>query len=308
MKILVLGTSGQVGYELLSALAPIGEVVGATRTPGKNAHVDLNDRTSLDRALDASNADIVVNAAAYTAVDRAEDDAAAAQRINGDALADIGAWAKKHERLVVHYSTDYVFDGEGNRPYREEDQTSPLGVYGRTKLAGEIALRDSGCDYFIFRTAWVYASRGKNFLLTMLKLGAERDELRVVNDQRGAPTSARLIASATATVLRHWSAMDDARKRQVLGAYHLCANGECTWYEFACEIFADAQSAGLIARSPNVTPIATTDYPTPAKRPRYSVLDTKKIRDTFGVDLPDWKKGSQDVIGELVKNGMKAPC
>jgi dTDP-4-dehydrorhamnose reductase len=308
MKILVLGTSGQVGYELLSALAPIGEVVGAVRTPGKNAHVDLNDHASLESALDASNADIVINAAAYTAVDRAEDDAAAAQRINADALADIGAWAKKHNRLVVHYSTDYVFDGEGNRPYREDDATSPLGVYGRTKLAGEIALRDSGCDHFIFRTAWVYASRGKNFLLTMLKLGAERDEVRVVNDQHGAPTSARLIASTTATVLQRWLALDAARKQQVLGTYHLCAAGECTWYEFARAIFDDAQSGGLIERSPRVTAIATADYPTPAKRPRYSVLDTTKIRDTFGVDLPDWKKGLQDVIGELAKNNVKAPC
>jgi dTDP-4-dehydrorhamnose reductase len=308
MKILVLGTSGQVGYELLSALAPIGEVVGAMRMPGKNAHVDLNDRASLESALDASNAEIVINAAAYTAVDRAEDDAAAAQRINADALADIGAWAKKYKRLVVHYSTDYVFDGEGNHPYREDDATSPLGVYGRTKLEGEIALRDSGCDHFIFRTAWVYASRGKNFLLTMLKLGAERDEVRVVNDQRGAPTSARLIATTTAVVLRRWLALDDARKQQVLGTYHLCAMGECTWYEFAREIFVDAQSAGLIDHSPRVVPIATADYPTRAKRPRYSVLDTTKIRDTFGVDLPDWKKGLHDVIGELAKNNVKAPC
>jgi dTDP-4-dehydrorhamnose reductase len=308
MKILVLGTNGQVGYELLSALASIGEVVGAMRTPGKNAHVDLNDRASLESALDASNAEIVINAAAYTAVDRAEDDAAAAQRINADALADIGAWAKKYKRLVVHYSTDYVFDGEGNHPYREDDATSPLGVYGRTKLAGEIALRDSGCDHFIFRTAWVYASRGKNFLLTMLKVGAERDEVRVVNDQRGAPTSARLIATTTAVVLRRWLALDDARKRQVLGTYHLCASGECTWFELAREIFVDAQSAGLIDHSPRVVPIATADYPTRAKRPRYSVLDTTKIRDTFGVDLPDWKKGLQDVIGELAKNNVKAPC
>jgi dTDP-4-dehydrorhamnose reductase len=308
MKILVLGTSGQVGYELLSALAPIGEVVGAMRTPGKNAHVDLNDRASLESALDASNAEIVINAAAYTAVDRAEDDAAAAQRINADALADIGAWAKKYKRLVVHYSTDYVFDGEGNHPYREDDATSPLGVYGRTKLAGEIVLRDSGCDHFIFRTAWVYASRGKNFLLTMLKVGAERDEVRVVNDQRGAPTSARLIATTTAVVLRRWLALDAARKRQVLGTYHLCASGECTWYELAREIFVDAQSAGLIDHSPRVVPIATADYPTRAKRPRYSVLDTTKIRDTFGVDLPDWKKGLHDVIGELAKNNVKAPC
>ncbi len=308
MKILVLGASGQVGYELLSALAPLGEVIGTVRTPGKNAHVDLSDRASLDRALDTSNADVVVNAAAYTAVDRAEDDAAVAQRINGDALAAIGAWAKRNNRLVVHYSTDYVFDGDGMHPYRETDTTSPLGVYGRTKLAGEIALRDSGCDHFIFRTAWVYAARGKNFLLTMLKVGAGRDEVQVVNDQRGTPTAARLIADTTAAVLTRWSALDDARRRQLLGTYHLRAGGECTWYDFAGAIFAEAQSAGLIERAPRVTPITTADYPTRAKRPRYSVLDTTKIRDTFGVDLPDWRKGLHDVIGELARNTVKAPC
>ncbi|HEX3896395.1 MAG TPA: dTDP-4-dehydrorhamnose reductase [Rudaea sp.] len=308
MKILVLGASGQVGHELLPALTPIGEVTAAARTPGKNGQVDLSDRASLERTLDTSNADIVVNAAAYTAVDRAEDDAAAAQRINGDALADIGAWAKKNNRLVVHYSTDYVFDGEGKRHYRETDPTSPLGVYGQTKLAGEIALRDSGCDHFIFRTAWVYAARGKNFLLTMLKVGAERDEVRVVNDQHGTPTPARLIADTTAAILRRWSALDGARKRPVLGTYHLCANGECTWYDFARTIFADAQAAGLMERAPSVVPIATADYPTRATRPRYSVLDTAKIRDTFGVDLADWKEGLRKVIGELAKNNVKAPC
>jgi dTDP-4-dehydrorhamnose reductase len=308
MKILILGASGQVGYELLSALAPIGEVIGAARAPGKNAHVDLSDRASLAHALDAANADIIVNAAAYTSVDRAEDDAAAAQRINGDALADIGAWAKKNNRLVVHYSTDYVFDGEGERPYRETDPTSPLGVYGQTKLAGEIALRDSSCDHFIFRTAWVYAARGKNFLLTMLKVGAERDEVRVVNDQRGTPTSARLIADTTRAVLARWFALDDVQRLKILGTYNLCAGGECTWYDFANAIFADAKTAGLIERMPLVRLIATKDYPTRAKRPRYSVLDTAKIRDTFGVDLPDWKKGLRDVIDELAQNNVKAPC
>jgi dTDP-4-dehydrorhamnose reductase len=303
MKILVLGAGGQVGHESLAALASLGDVTGAAR-----AQVDLNDSTSLRRALEASNADVVVNAAAYTAVDRAEDDADAAQRINGDALSDIGAWATRNGRLVVHYSTDYVFDGQGKTPYREDDPTSPLGVYGRTKLAGEIALRDSGCEHFIFRTAWVYAARGKNFLLTMLKVGAERDEIRVVNDQRGTPTPARLIAQTTATVLNRWSALGVAQKRHVLGTYHLCAGGECTWYDFAREIFADAEASGLLERAPRVAPIATSDYPTRAQRPRYSVLDTSKIRTAFGVDLPDWKKGLRDVIEELARNKSKAPC
>ena len=308
MKILLLGASGQVGHELLSALAPVGDVIAAARSPGEITRVDLSDRASLERALKTCDADIVVNAAAYTAVDGAEDDAAAAEQINSDALTCIGTWAKRNNRLVVHYSTDYVFDGEGKRPYRESDPTSPLGVYGRTKLAGEMALRDSGGDHFIFRTAWVYAARGKNFLLTMLRVGAERDEVRVVNDQRGTPTPARLIAESTADVLRQWSALDDAHKRQVLGTYHLCAGGECTWYDFAGAIFADAQSAGLIARVPRISPIATADYPTRAKRPSYSVLDTAKIRETFGVHLPDWKKGLREVIGELAKRDMKAPC
>jgi dTDP-4-dehydrorhamnose reductase len=308
MKILVLGANGQVGYESVLALAPIGEVIVAARTAEKNSHVDLQDRASLARALDNANADIVVNAAAYTAVDRAEDDSAAAQRINGDALAELGAWARKNERLVVHYSTDYVFDGNANAPYREDDPTSPLGVYGRTKLAGEIALRDSGCDHFIFRTAWVYASRGKNFLLTMLRVGAERDEVRVVSDQRGTPTPARLIATTTAAVLKRWSALDRARKQHVLGTYHLCAGGECTWYDFAGEIFADALAVGLIERAPRVTAIATSDYPTRARRPGYSVLDTTKIRQTFGVDLPDWKQELRDVIAQLAENSVSARC
>lgn len=303
MKILVLGAGGQVGHESLAALASLGDVTGAART-----QVDLNDSTSLRRALEASNADVVVNAAAYTAVDRAEDDADAAQRINGDALSDIGAWATRNGRFVVHYSTDYVFDGQGKTPYREDDPTSPLGVYGRTKRAGEIALRDSGCDHFIFRTAWVYASRGKNFLLTMLKVGAERDEVRVVDDQRGTPTSARLIAQTTAAVLKKWTTFAAAEKRRVQGTYHLCADGECTWYDFAREIFADAEASGLLARPPRVAPIATADYPTRAQRPRYSVLDTSKIRTAFGVDLPHWKKGLRDVIDELARNKSKAPC
>ena len=308
MKILSLGASGQVGHELQSALAPVGEVVAAARSSDKSMRVDLSDRASLERVLKTSDADIVVNAAAYTAVDRAEDEqtlGAASQRRRARNAWRVG---KKNKRLVVHYSTDYVFDGDGRRPYRESDPTSPLGVYGRTKLAGEIALRDSGCDYFIFRTAWVYAAHGKNFLLTMLKAGAERDELRVVNDQRGTPTPARLIADTTAVVLAKWSALDEAHRRNVLGTYHLCASGQCTWYDFANAIFAQAQSAGLVDRVPRVTPIATADYPTRAKRPRYSVLDTTKIRAAFGVELPDWKEGLRDVIGELARNRADAPC
>jgi len=294
MKFLLLGANGQVGFELRRSLAPLGEVVAATRNGEDGTLVaDLGDAASLRAALDAANAEVVVNAAAYTAVDRAEDEPAVAQRINGDALGEIGAWTKSHGARVVHYSTDYVFDGNGARPYREDDPTAPPGVYGRSKLAGENALRESGCDHVIMRTAWVYASRGKNFLLTMLKVGAERDTLRVVDDQRGTPTSASLIADVTANVLAGGAKS---------GTYHLCAGGECTWYEFAQAIFARAHEAGLIARTPRVEAITTADYPTKASRPRYSVLDTSKLRAAFGVDLPPWQQGLDHVLAELAHN------
>ena len=242
MKILLLGANGQVGFELKRALTPLADLVAATRSGEDGTRIaDLGDAASLRAALDAADADVVVNAAAYTAVDRAEDEPAVAERINGEAPREIGAWAKSRGALVVHYSTDYVFDGNGTRPYREDDATAPLGVYGRSKLDGENALRASGCDHVILRTAWVYASRGKNFLLTMLKVGAERERLRVVDDQRGTPTPARLIADVTSKILAAGSVQP--------GTYHLCASGECTWYDFAQAIFARAHEAGLVARA-----------------------------------------------------------
>ncbi|MEP6484237.1 MAG: dTDP-4-dehydrorhamnose reductase [Rudaea sp.] len=299
MRILLLGAHGQVGRELSKTLAPLGELILATRDGGgATIAADLGDAVSLSVALDAANADVIVNAAAYTAVDRAEDEPDRARRINADALAEIGHWARAKRARVVHFSTDYVFDGKSERPYREDDATSPLGVYGRTKLAGEHALRDSGCDHFIFRTAWVYASHGKNFLLTMLKLGAERDELRIVDDQRGTPTSAKLIAEVTASVLAH-----DAKPTD--GIYHLCAGGECTWFEFARSIFERAHVAKLIDRVPRIVAITTADFPTTAERPRYSVLDTAKLRGAFGVDLPAWQHGLDAVIGELASGATR---
>ncbi len=305
MKILLLGANGQVGFELARSLAPLGEMHLATRegrglSRGVNAvAVDLANPETLGNALHRISPDIVVNAAAYTAVDRAEDEENLADRANHWALTVLGAWAAHAGALVVHYSTDYVFDGKGTRPYREDDTTAPLGVYGRSKLAGENALRESGCHHFIFRTAWVYAARGHNFLLTMLRLARERDTVRVVDDQRGAPTTARLIADATAQALVRWLALDVEQQRDTLGTYHLCAAGECTWYEFAKAIFAAAHAAGLIERQIQVAPITTADYPTKARRPAYSVLDTAKIRDAFGLDLADWKKGLDAAIAEL---------
>jgi dTDP-4-dehydrorhamnose reductase len=304
MKILLLGANGQVGFELARTLAPLGELQVATRdgllATGKHClHADLANPETLDAALHAAMPDIVVNAAAYTAVDRAEDEENLADRINHWALAVLGAWAARRGALVVHYSTDYVFDGTGKRPYREDDPTSPLGVYGRTKLAGEDALRASGCDHLILRTAWVFAARGNNFLRTMLRLARERDELRVVNDQRGAPTTAGTIASATAQALSLWMSWGEQSRAAALGTYHLCGGGQCSWFEFAEAIVASAIRAGLISRIPAMVPIASADYPTRARRPAWSVLDTAKFRAAFSLNLPPWEHGLDAVIGEL---------
>lgn len=311
MKILLLGANGQVGFELARTLAPLGELQLATRdgllAAGEHClHADLASPEILDAALHAATPDIVVNAAAYTAVDRAEDEENLADRVNHWALTVLGAWAARRGALVVHYSTDYVFDGAGQRPYREDDPTGPLGVYGRTKLAGENALRASGCDHLILRTAWVFGARGHNFLRTMLRLARERGELRVVNDQRGAPTTANTIASATAQALSRWLAWDEPERAAALGTYHLCAAGQCSWFEFAQAIFASANRAGLIGRIPAVLPIATADYPTRARRPAWSVLDTTKIRTRFGLNLPRWEQGLEDVVGELAAAARQA--
>ncbi|MBO9663756.1 dTDP-4-dehydrorhamnose reductase [Dokdonella sp.] len=303
-RILILGANGQVGHELLDALKPLGEVLAATRdgTLADGApclRADLADAASLREALEAARADVIVNAAAYTAVDRAEDEPEPADRVNHRALGEIGDWARAHGALVVHYSTDYVFDGSGTRPYREDDATAPLGVYGRSKLAGEVALRASGAEHLIFRTAWVYAAHGHNFLRTMLRLGAEREELCVVADQVGAPTPARWIARTTAAAIeRRQSAAPEARGA-LSGVFNLVAGGHCSWFEFAAAILGEAAARGLIARAPRVLPIATADYPTRARRPAYSVLDCARLKSAFGLELADWRVGVDDVLGEI---------
>ncbi len=302
MKILLLGANGQVGFELQRALAPLGELVCATRSgrlPGgaECARVDIADADALDALLGRERPDVVVNAAAYTAVDRAEDEPAAAEAANAEAPGQLARWCEQRDAMLVHYSTDYVFDGRGTRPYRENDQTTPLGTYGRSKLAGEEAIRTSGARHMIFRTAWVYAARGQNFLRTMLRLARERDALRVVADQRGAPTPARWIASATALALmRQPTGQTDPR----LGTFHVTAGGETDWCEFARAIFVDALAAGVIERAPQVEAIVTADYPTRAARPSYSRLDNRRLYDVFGLRLPDWRRGVSEVMAELV--------
>lgn len=304
MKMLLLGANGQVGHELLTALKPLGEVVAATRSgtlaDGSACEVaDLGNNEDVQRLLDRVGPDCIVNAAAYTAVDRAETEIELADQINHRALATLGAWAKTHGALVVHYSTDYVFDGSGTTPYREDDATAPLGSYGRSKLAGEAALRDSGAAHFIFRTAWVYGARGSNFLLTMLRIGTQRDELRVVADQIGTPTPARFIAWQTAQVLQRWQALSAPDRAQAQGIYHLTTTSPCSWFDFADAIFDEAMAAGVIERRPSITPIPSSEYPTPAQRPTWSVLDNAKLALVFGLGAPPWRQGLRDVIAQL---------
>ncbi|MGH8126100.1 MAG: dTDP-4-dehydrorhamnose reductase [Rhodanobacteraceae bacterium] len=284
-----------------SSPLPPGEGGAQCRVRVRNCEaLDLADLDGLRAALDRIAPDLILNAAAYTAVDRAEDEPDLAQRINGDAVGVIGEWAARHDARVVHYSTDYVFDGSATRPYREGDATHPVSAYGRSKLAGEIALRATGARHLIFRTAWVYAARGNNFIRTMLRLGAERDELRVVDDQVGAPTPARLIADVTAQVVAQWCG-DDAPTRD--GTYHLVASGQTSWHGFAHAIFGAAQRTGLLARAPHLQAIRTADYPTKAVRPAWSVLDTTKLRDAFDISLPDWQAVLDGVIDELAAAG-----
>ncbi|MEQ1514403.1 MAG: dTDP-4-dehydrorhamnose reductase [Lysobacteraceae bacterium] len=293
MRILLFGANGQVGHELRRSLEPLGEIVATTRSgvldDGARCEIaDFDVPDALPALIDRIAPDVVVNAAAYTAVDRAESDRDAAFRANAEAPQRIAEACAARDALLVHYSTDYVFDGTGNRPYREDDPTCPLGVYGESKLAGELAIQASGARHMIFRTAWVYASHGKNFMRTMLRLAAERDELRVVADQVGTPTPAALIADVTAAVL--------ARPYDRSGVWHLTASGETTWHGFAEAIVAAAHARGQIARLPRVVPIATADYPTPAKRPAYSRLDISRIEADFAIILPDWRTGLDMIL------------
>lgn len=292
MKILLLGANGQVGHELMRSLGPLGDIAATTRSGALNGEecemADFDQPDSLSALIDRVSPDIVVNAAAYTAVDRAESERESAFRANAEAPGKLAEACAANDAMLVHYSTDYVFDGQGTRPYREDDPTAPLGVYGASKLAGERAIEASGCRRFIFRTAWVYGNHGANFMRTMLRLGTDRDELRVVADQIGTPTPAALIADVTARII--------ASSSQAYGTFHLTAEGQTSWHGFATEIFEGAQRHGLLARAPGVLPITTAEYPTPARRPAYSCLDTSALQSTFGIALPDWKLGLERVL------------
>ncbi len=300
MNVLLFGANGQLGQELLRALAPLGTVTATTRSgslaDGSPCDVaDFNQPATLVALLDRVQPDVVVNAAAYTAVDRAEEDRDAAWRANADAPGVIARWCAAAGVPLVHYSTDYVFDGQGTHAYLEDDATAPLGVYGQSKLAGEDAVRAAGGRHLIFRTAWVYASHSANFLRTMLRVGAEREVLRVVADQVGTPTPAALIADVTAQVLQH--------PGRLSGTWHLTASGQTSWHGFAEAIFAQAQAGGVLARVPVVEAISTADYPTPAKRPAWSVLDNGRLQQDFGLQLPSWQDGLKQVMAGIAPAG-----
>ena len=297
MKILLFGRNGQVGWELQRSLAPLGEVVALDRAGADGFCGDLMDAEGVARTVRAVRPDAVVNAAAYTAVDKAESEGDRAAQVNAvtpgamaHAAAEVGAW-------LVHYSTDYVFDGGGTRPWREDDPTGPLSVYGRTKLAGEQRIVAANPKHLVLRTSWVYAARGGNFAKTMLRLARERERLTVIDDQHGAPTGADLLADVTAHALRGLAAGAGRP-----GIYHVAAAGETTWNGYARFVVGQAQQAGqeLKAGPEQVEPVPTSAFPTPARRPHNSRLDTGRFRDTFGLVLPPLQQGVTRMLQEIL--------
>lgn len=297
MKILLLGKNGQVGWELQRSLAPLGEVL-ALDSKSTDYCGDLNDLEGIAATVRAYAPDVIVNAAAYTAVDKAESEPEQAQRVNAEAVAVLADEAQQLGAWLVHYSTDYVFDGSGSQPWQETDAVGPLSVYGASKLAGEQAIQASGCKQLIFRTSWVYAARGNNFAKTMLRLARERDSLSVIADQFGAPTSAELLADVTAHALR--SAMANP---ELAGLYHLAASGESTWHSYARFVLEQAAAAGIALKvaPQQVAAIATSAYPTAARRPLNSRLNTAKLQNAFALNLPEWQAGVARMLSETLE-------
>ncbi len=294
MNILLFGKNGQVGWELQRALAPLGNVIALDSRSSQYCG-NFNDPTGVAETVRVIKPQIIVNAAAYTAVDKAEGDKENARCINALAVTEIAKAAEEIGAWFIHYSTDYVFDGHGDTPWREDDATGPLSVYGSTKLEGERGLQQHCSRHLIFRTSWVYAARGNNFAKTMIKLAKERDTISVINDQHGAPTGADLIADCTAHAIRIALV-----NKNVAGIYHLIASGETTWYAYANKVIKIAKQRGLELAVQTINPVTTSAFPTPAKRPANSRLNTEKFQRTFNLTLPEWQVGVERMLNETI--------
>ncbi|QHF01850.1 dTDP-4-dehydrorhamnose reductase [Pseudomonas asturiensis] len=299
MKILLLGKNGQVGWELQRSLAVMGEVIALDRQTVSSAYGelagDLADLTLLRETIRRVQPQVIVNAAAYTAVDKAETERELAHRVNALACQVMAQEASALDALLVHYSTDYVFDGSGSTSWKETDAVSPVNYYGATKLEGEQLIIASGCKHLIFRTSWVYAARGNNFAKTMLRLARDRDALSVIADQIGAPTGAELLADIATAALQQALV-----RPQLCGVYHLAPAGEVSWHAYASYVIDVARAQGQTLKVQSINPIATTEYPTPARRPLNSRLNTEKLRNNFSLHLPDWQTGVTRMLTEIV--------
>ena len=298
MNIFITGGSGQVGFELRRQLATLGDILAPNR-----AELDLADSKAVDAYLEQHRPDVVINAAAYTAVDNAESDQPMALRVNAELPAQLAEYCQKRSIWLMHYSSDYVYTGEGTTPWQEGDAAGPCNAYGASKLAGDEAVANSGCQHLIFRTSWVYSAFGKSFLATMLRLGAERSALSIVSDQVGAPTPARLIALVTQQALAKLQSQQTANTL-VSGVYHLAPKGATSWHGFACEIFKVAKEAGLpLVITPEcVAAIPTTEYPTPAARPLNSRLTVEKLETALGIKMPNWQSQLALTVEEIASS------
>jgi dTDP-4-dehydrorhamnose reductase len=296
MRLLVTGITGQVGGALVPRLQRLGTVL-----PADEATLDFNKLNIIAETLDRFAPDLIINPAAYTAVDKAESESELAMRVNGEAPGIIARWAMTHDVPLIHFSTDYVYNGHGERPWREDDEAHPLSVYGLSKLAGENAIRSSGCCSLIVRTCWVYAAHGKNFLRTIARLAQERKELRIVADQIGAPTSAALIADAILTMVSGGLERFRERCARANGLVHLAASGETTWYGFASDIVKGLKHRGVALAVEDVVPIRSDEYPTPAKRPRNSRLDLTRLQTVFGIKTPGWQTALAPELDEVAR-------
>ncbi|MHC8328134.1 dTDP-4-dehydrorhamnose reductase [Pseudomonas sp. LB1P83] len=295
MKILLLGKNGQVGWELQRSLAPLGELIALDRHPVDGLCGDLSDLGALRATIRTVRPDIIVNAAAYTAVDKAESEAELAECVNGHACHVMAEEAKSIGAWLIHYSTDYVFSGRGSEPWKETDAVAPLSRYGISKVAGESAILLSGCKHLIFRTSWAYCARGNNFAKTMLRLAKERQTLDVIADQIGAPTGADLIADVTALAIQQV-----LQRPELAGLYHLTASGEVSWHGYATYVVGFAQANGVQLAVTAINPIETSAYPSPARRPLNSRLCTQKLRENFCLHLPDWQIGVTRMLREVL--------